>query len=99
MEWEPYPCFMNVWIGPECFSLSLGLGLEVSNVHNYNFWVSFISFVLFPESWVHTIFDSLCQIFLWFITLSTPQSDITFKHDCILLQLTIASLFGSKGIY
>lgn len=35
---------------------------------------------------MYPISYSFCQIFLWFITLSGPQLDITFKHGCFLLQ-------------
>ena len=34
------------------------------------------------ESWAYTISDSFCQIFLWVITLSATQLDITFRHGC-----------------
>jgi hypothetical protein len=44
----------------------------------FNFWS--------PESWAYPISDSFSQTLLWFITLSAPQLDLTFKHDCFLLK-------------
>jgi hypothetical protein len=39
------------------------------------------------QSCVHPISDSFCQIFLWFVTLSSPQLEVTVKYGYFLLQI------------
>jgi hypothetical protein len=50
------------------------------------------------ESWAHHISDSLYQIFLWLVTLSAPQLDVTSKHGCFLLQTNITLKMCNKGV-
>ena len=71
----------SVCLSPSlCLCLSLFLSLFLCTI-----LLSSLSFLCCSsQSWTYLNSVSFCQIFLWFIILSVPQLDITFKHDCIL---------------